>query len=61
MISVSNLTQKLKSMADSESSFNSAFKTVFGSLIWWKIRGVMKVSNLLSKKTKWPKKTEKNM
>ena len=48
MISATNLHQKLNSMADSESSFNSAFKTVPGCWIWERIKGVVKVSKLLS-------------
>ena len=46
-------------MADLESSFNSTFKTILGSLIWWKIMGFMKVSKLLSQIPKWPKTTQK--
>ena len=59
VISASNLHQKLKSMADLESSFNSTFKTILGSLIWWKIMGFMKVSKLLSQIPKWLKTTQK--
>ena len=44
MISLSNLHQILNPMSDLESSFNSAFKSVPGSWIWIKIKGVMKVS-----------------
>ena len=46
-------------MADLESSFNSTFETILGSLIWWKIMGFMKVLKLLSQIPKWPKTTQK--
>ena len=59
MISATNLHQKLNSMADSESSFNSAFKTVPGCWIWERIKGVVKVSKLLSEIPKWLKKKQK--
>ena len=59
MISATNLHQKLNSMADSESSFNSAFKTVPGCWIWERIKGVVKVSKLLSEIPKWLKKKTK--
>ena len=48
MISASNLHQILNPMTDSESSFNSVFKSVPGSSIWKKMKGVMNVSKLLS-------------
>ena len=61
MISASNVHQILNPMADSESSFNSVFKSVPGSSIWKKMKGFMNVSKLLSETKKYFFETGKKM